>query len=119
MIFCGELPTASVEDGRGDVQLRSLLEKLLGNSGEPQSSDSILRNFPGGGFCAFLPKDVDRLPELIGKHIARDFIPEQPNVYVTHRRVGKTDVYLLQNTLPDDNLRLRSSAACCASAWVR
>ncbi len=48
------------------------------------------------------------MSELIGEHITRDFIPEEPNVYVTHRRVGETDVYLLQNAMPDENIRLRA-----------
>ena len=108
VLFCGQLPTASVEGGRGDAQLKAILDELLGKHDHREPSRSILRDFPGGGFCAFLPKDIDRLPELIGKHIARDFIPDAPNVRVTHRRVGETDVYLLQNATPDEGLQLRA-----------
>jgi len=108
VIFCGQLPTASVEGGRGDEELHSLLDKLLGKPKQQDADGPLQRAFPEGGFCAFLPEDESRLPELISQHIVRDFIPEEPSVYVTHRRIGQTDVYLLQNALPGESLRLRA-----------
>ncbi|MCF6285021.1 MAG: hypothetical protein L3K26_07515, partial [Candidatus Hydrogenedentes bacterium] len=119
VLFSEKLPVASVEGGRGDVQLRGLLGKLLGIQANDRPTSYLAKNFPGGGFCAFLPKDATRLPELISEHIERDFIPEETNVYVTHRRVGDTEIYLLQNALHGEavTLRARFRAAGVPELW--
>lgn len=101
VIFTGQLPTASVEAGREDPELKALLTKMLGSDSLEQAG-IISRQSKRGGFCAFLPTEMEsQLPRIVTEQIDRDFLADQKGVYVTHRRIGETHVYLLQNILPE------------------
>lgn len=99
VLFYGRLPNASTEDGRNDPKLHEQLKTLLGIKADNQSNKVVTQDFPGGGFCAFLPDHPKKLPALITNHIIRDFVPTEPNIYVTHRRMNDCEVYMLQNAL--------------------
>ncbi len=94
VLFYGRLPVASTEAGRGDGKLRRLLGDLLGAAAPGKAAE---KRFDGGGFAAFVPAGPDRLPPLITAHVARDVRAPDRNVFVTHRRAGPIDIYLLQN----------------------
>ena len=108
VLFFQRLPQATVEGGRGDARLQALWEQLLGADSAAAPNAPVQKDFPGGGFCAFVPADAAALPALIGAHIDRDFVPETPNCYVTHRRTGDTDIYLVQNAVPGEAIDLRA-----------
>lgn len=101
VIFSGKLPTTSVEAGRNDPELRALFEKLLGTSPD-ETTGIISRKYRRGGYAAFLPETQEELlPRLITENIDRDFLADREGVYVTHRRIGETHLYLMQNILPE------------------
>ncbi len=100
VVFAGKLPDATVEGGRGDPQLGGLLNGLLGASpGSPAQARS--RESAAGGVCGFLPNAAAQLPKLVSGHIKRDFAADRGGIYATHRLIGDTHVYLLQNTTPE------------------
>ena len=103
VLFYGNLPTASTEGGRGDAELDSLLQHMLGTAAGTVPEDDVSTQFDGGGFCGFVHDAPAKLPQLIGQTIERDFLSTEEDLYVTHRRVGATDVYMVQNAL--DGLR--------------
>jgi len=102
VLFYGRLPTASVEGGRGDSELQALLNRLLGVTASGDTTPTCASNrFSEGGFAAFVPRVAARLPALITSTIDRDFLSGGEDVYVTHRRIGEAEAYLLQNTEPE------------------
>ena len=99
VLFFERLPSASPEAGRDDPQLAELLQQLLGElpTGKAPST-AITRNFPSGGFAAFVPSGPEELPKLISDQIERDFVPSgSDRVFVAHRQIGDVHAYLLQN----------------------
>lgn len=106
VLFFGRLPTASAERGRADPKLAALLRRILGFAGET-TREEISKSFAGGGFAAFLPTDIGRLPTLVAEHVDRDFAVDAGTVFVQHRRIGPAHVYLIQNTT-DSPLDLRA-----------
>lgn len=74
VILYGALPEATDTLGRDEGKLRSLL------SGIPQV---------GEGFEA--------VSQRIDQTIERDFVPSREDVFVLHRVIGETDVYLVNN----------------------
>jgi hypothetical protein len=107
VVFTGRLPDTSVEGGRADPELAALLTAMLGGFSE-NPTGIIKRVSTGGGLCAFVPSEFEsQLPDLITGQIDRDFEAEQDGVYVTHRRIGETHVYLLQN-ITEADLPLRA-----------
>lgn len=106
VLFHGRLPSDSVEAGRDDPALAALLAEMLGVDGTP--SEETVHTHAGGGVCAFVPEDATRLPALISAYIERDFVPEAANVFMTHRRIGEVDVYLVQNVMEGRPNRLRA-----------
>ncbi len=99
VLFYGSLPSASAENGKGDDKVASVLKELLNTSSLNTKSRNIIeRPFPSGGYAAFISDDPDLLPSLISKHIDRDFDGDGADVYVSHRKIGEQDVYLIQNT---------------------
>ncbi len=97
VIFVQKLPIATTEGGRDDAELKALLQQLLGPNAEAGTTEMFEKTFDGGGYCAFMPA-ADELPNLVTEHITRDFVPTGGMVFETHRRVGDTDVYLVQST---------------------
>ncbi len=99
VLFYGKLPSASAENGRDDEQLASVLKKILNRSSLNMKSQKIIEhNFKSGGYAAFIGDDPNVLPSLLSQHIDRDFIGDGGDVYVSHRKIGDQDVYLIQNT---------------------
>lgn len=101
VLFHGALPTDSPESGRNDPDVGALLEQLIGSlpSGNavPTSNSPISKRFANGGFCAWVP-DLKQLPPTISQQIRRDFLPASKTpVFMSHRKTGTTDVYLVQN----------------------
>ena len=72
VLFFGNLPASSTEDGRDDPALRAQLESRLKLTRHETSSDTILQRFPSGGICAFVPEAIEQLPALLASHIERD-----------------------------------------------
>ena len=100
VLFFDRLPSGSTEAGRDDPQVLQLLGRLLNNkigASHPPTA-SITNKFPEGGFCAFVLGQPKQLPRLISAHVDRDFVAQGAPVFVTHRRIGEVDVYLVQNT---------------------
>jgi arylsulfatase A len=93
VIFTGSAPVASAEAGRQDPELQQMIERAFGGS----PSGETIRRTAGGGLVALLPSPLGRLAELVSQNIDRDFIPQQEGVYVSHRKIGEVDVYMVQN----------------------
>ncbi|MFH5885471.1 glycosyl hydrolase [Halalkalibaculum sp. DA3122] len=99
VLFYGNLPTASAENGRIDSELSASLAEMLGVSSVEKSGNNIIgRNYQSGGYTAFVPDTPELLPSLLSSHIDRDFIAANGQVYYQHRSIGEVDAYLLQNT---------------------
>ena len=100
VLFFGRLPSGSTEAGRDDPQVLELLGTLLNTKvgAHHQPAATITNSFPGGGFCAFVLGQPEELPRLISTHVDRDFVAQGAPVFMTHRRIGEVDVYLIQNT---------------------
>ncbi|GAB1454175.1 hypothetical protein MASR2M47_42310 [Draconibacterium sp.] len=99
VLFYGKLPTASVENGRDDGKLDSVLQQLLNTKSFNKYSNNIIEhNFKSGGYAAFIKGSPDLLPEKLMQQIDRDFIGNGGITYVSHRKIGAQDVYLVQNT---------------------
>jgi len=102
VLFYGKLPAASAENGRDDEKLVSILNQLLNTTSLNKNSNNIIEhNFKSGGYAAFLNDKPDLLPSKLSEHIDCDFIGKGGEAYVSHRKIGEQDVYLIQNT--EDN----------------
>ncbi len=99
VLFYGNLPTASAENGRDDDKLASVLKTILNTSSFNKKSGKLIEHkFKSGGYSAYISENPDVIPSLLSKHIDRDFIGDGGVVYMSHRRVGTQDIYLIQNT---------------------
>jgi len=108
VLFYGKLPFASVENGREDIYVLSILEQLLGASLKDLDKSKLLQqNFDNGGFAAYLPEFPELLPALLSVHINRDFVGSGGNVFISHRRIGDINVYLIQN-IEDEPIQLKA-----------
>jgi hypothetical protein len=97
VIFYGQLPVNSVENGRQDPRVASLLHKILGTL-PGLNHQKVLTNGSLNGFSAYLPDTPALIPSFISAHIDRDFVATGGNVFFSHRKIGDLDLYLLQNT---------------------
>lgn len=99
VLFFGRVPEATTEGGRSGEQLPSLLEELFGESvtAGAHVSQTVSKRFARGGFAAFVPHTPEQLPALVTSHVNRDFVARGGDVFVSHRRIGDTDAYLVQN----------------------
>jgi hypothetical protein len=99
VLFYGTLPTASTENGRNDAGVAAVLKQLFDTSTLQTRSNNILEHtHKSGGFAACIAAGPEVLPSLLSEHIDRDFVGEGGQVYVSHRKIGAQDVYLIQNT---------------------
>ena len=100
VLFNGKLPTASAENGRNDDEVNKILKRILSTSSlDPDSNGLIERKLENGGYAAFNAGPPSQIPLKISQHIDRDFIGgEEGDIYLSHRKIGELDVYLLQNT---------------------
>jgi len=97
VIFYGQLPTASVENGRQDPRVASLLQKILGILADTNLQEIQKNFFNNKGFAAFLPNTPELIPSFISAHIDRDFIGSGGKVFISHRKIGDFNLYLIQN----------------------
>lgn len=104
VLFTGQVPTASTEAGRHDPQLAAVLQDLLGAQIPPV--DSVFNTFPGGGFAGFTGTQINSIPEYLSEHMDRDFIAEERDYFVSHRKKEDVDIYLVQNVLEDTTRQL-------------
>ena len=107
VLFTDQLPTASTEDGRDDPKLQALLQELLGT--KSSSTIDLENTFEGGGFAAYTGRRIAKAPELISQHIERDFIADEMDYFVSHRKINDTEVYLVQNALEDTTRQLNAT----------
>ena len=108
VLFYGILPTASSENGRDDPEVSAILKKLLNTSILAVGSDNMIEHkFDSGGYAAFFADQPETIPSMLSDHIERDFINEGGDVYVSHRKIGAQDIYLIQNT-EDDPIQLKA-----------
>ncbi|MDE0078725.1 MAG: glycosyl hydrolase, partial [Caldilineaceae bacterium] len=113
------LPGASQEHGRGDPEVRALLQHIFGiasseeaahrTEAHSQALGSIYRQGnEHGGQGIFLPsQETARTPHaaqrgvdvaaVISGAIDRDVVASERNVFHTHQRIGELDVYFLYN----------------------
>lgn len=99
VLFYGELPSASSENGNNDEKVVAVLKKILNTSLlNIKSQNLIEHNHKSGGYAAFINNTPELLPSLLSKHIKRDIISEGGVVYTSHRKIGDQNVYLIQNT---------------------
>ena len=119
VIFYGQLPTHSPESGRDDPALASLLSRLFGSSPERLSQTRLtVHQFDSGGEAVFLPAVAEKIPALLTTHISRDVITSGGDVFMAHRRVGETDIYLFQNTQQEAmTLQARLRADAVPERW--
>lgn len=97
-IFYGQLPKASVENGRNDSELKTLFEKLFKSSILEENLTRISASNERGGFVLFLPEETALIPSFLSANIDRDFIGTGGDVFYTHRKTGKNHIYFIQNT---------------------
>jgi len=97
VIFYGQLPTASVENGRQDPRVASLLQKILGTLVDRNLQEIQKNFFNSKGLAAFLPNTPELIPSFISAHIDRDFIGSGGKVFISHRKIGDFNLYLIQN----------------------
>lgn len=102
VLFYGKLPTASVENGRKDEETEAVLKEFLGVSmSEVDGQNEVVeKHFDSGGYAAFRQHTSALLPSMLSTRINRDFISEGNKGYVSHRKIGDMDIYLIQN--PED-----------------
>lgn len=120
VIFCGQLPTTSTESGREDPKLAELLTLLLGERSASQPpAIPHEHSFDSGGSVTWISANDEQLTNIVNRAVVRDFQPTTPQpVFVTHRRIGETDVYLLQNTSVDPvELEARFRAQGTPQLW--
>ncbi|MFV2070060.1 MAG: glycosyl hydrolase, partial [Pirellulales bacterium] len=98
VLFVGGLPSATVEQGRGDTEAARCLAQLVG----PASADrpplqATSKEHPRGGHGGLVASDPQELVACVDAHIERDFKADAGTFYVAHRRMREVDVYLVQN----------------------
>lgn len=98
VLFYGQLPTASIENGRDDPKLKILFEELLKTSSNGRKNDRITAIHENGGYAAFLPEETALIPYFLSANIDRDFIGTGGDVFYTHRKTGENHIYFIQNT---------------------
>lgn len=101
VLFASRLPLASTEGGRRDPELSKLLARLIGDKPKARPVRDMFKNFDSSGFAGYASKMGKDIPELISGHITRDFIADEEGYFVSHRRIGDTHVYLVQNAVED------------------
>ncbi|MEX2511521.1 MAG: glycosylhydrolase-like jelly roll fold domain-containing protein [Cyclobacteriaceae bacterium] len=97
VIFYGQLPTASVENGRDDYILKTLLEELFKTSFHVENMKRLSAIHENGGYVAFLPEETALIPSFLSAHIDRDFISTGGDVFISHRKAGENHIYFIQN----------------------
>jgi glycosyl hydrolase family 106( putative alpha-L-rhamnosidase)/glycosyl hydrolase family 2 len=119
VFFSGKIPTATVEGGRQDPDLTKRIKKLF----QLNRIKNELLTIPSakGGFVGFVPqKEMNTIPNLLtyDASLDRDFIAQGGKVYIQHRRIKDTHVYLVQNTETQDiNLKARCRVDGMCELW--
>ncbi len=105
VVFYERLPEASAEAGREDQAIQDLWMNMLGLSKTiiEEAEEPILHRVQNGGLIAYVPSGQNHLPTLISQTIDRDFQSQEGGVYYTHRQVGDTHIYLVQNIKEERN----------------
>lgn len=99
VLFYHGLPSGSAENGKDDKKVSNILKKILNSPSLQHDSENIIEHSNDrGGYAAFIGGSPDAVPKKLSQHIKLDFISEGGNVYYSHRKINKLDVYLLQNT---------------------
>ena len=102
VVALGALPEASDRIGRNDPELDRMVQELFGLTAAQAASAKtphIQRNAAGG--LALCAQTNAQVIEAIGQAITRDFVSLAPrkrpdeNTYVSHRRIGMREVYLV------------------------
>ena len=109
----GLMPAASVENGRGDPELRALTDAVFGVGPEENLSGAVTRRNGCGGSAFFVPGDAAEVPQTISHEIVCDVAASEKGIFHTHRQVDGVDVYFLFNTEERDRdlkIRLRVDA---------
>jgi alpha-L-rhamnosidase/Glycosyl hydrolases family 2, sugar binding domain len=97
VVAFGRVPTASAENGRGDPELRSIVETVFGAIGEDGVPISGKQASGRGGKSYFVPHDAKHVPDVISEAIVRDVATAEKGLFHTHQKLGKMDVYFLFN----------------------
>jgi hypothetical protein len=113
VIAHGRLPSISVEDGRGDLQLQALWDSMFDTA--PTLAAFTLRTNPKGGRAYFVPGPVDNVVGLLNQIVDRDVsLASGPtsHLYVLHKQKSGIHFYWVVNDTsePRSNvLRLRAT----------
>ncbi len=97
VVAFGRLPDASAENGRGDPQVRSMVQHVFGIEAGRQVAEVTQNRSPTGGLAFFVPKGEEQVPDAISRAITRDVVASEKEVFHTHQKVGDLDVYFLFN----------------------
>ena len=111
VLFYGQLPTGSVENGRNDYRLKKLLEEILQTSITEKSNLKISAAHANDGYAVFLPETAALIPSILSAYIDRDFVSTGGKVFVSHRKTDDNHIYFIQNVEDEPvqlNARLRA-----------
>ncbi|MGL4852375.1 MAG: glycosyl hydrolase [Phocaeicola sp.] len=107
VIATGELPYASTLEGRSS-KVDAIVQELFGISANQLKTGmrpvNQVNEFGGRTFYA----DQESIPDLIRTAITPDFIGGG-EAKVQHRRIDNTDLYMVMNVLPGEELFFRST----------
>ncbi len=118
VIFYGQLPQASAENGRADPRLARLLEEMLETLPPRGEISQTTVKHEKDGYAAFIPETPALIPDLLSANIDRDFVGKGGDVFVAHRKTNDTHIYLIQNTGKDPvHLEARLRADGVPEKW--
>jgi alpha-L-rhamnosidase/Glycosyl hydrolase 2 galactose-binding domain-like len=100
LIAFRSLPTASVENGRGDPLVRQLWQELLGEY-ETGGQSTIQRQHTGGGRAMLVRSNEAGVAAAIRAAIKADVTISEPDVVHTHQQVGEQHVFFFVNKRPE------------------
>jgi hypothetical protein len=101
VIAYGCLPIASERAGSCDPVLDSLVQEIFNSSCDDAGQAAKTRESSSNGVGAFVPQGYEKVVEIIGNAIVRDFDPAGAGLYALHRRTETKDIYFVFN--PNQN----------------
>lgn len=95
IVFLGEVPTASAENGRDDPHLRAIAAAVVGRTGT--DGHAFLERSNARGGHSHVVKDASDVPSILSRSIVRDVVAPEMELFHLHKKIGDMDVYYLFN----------------------